>query len=106
MAQTALSIEKKQKVLVNTVSTSSLALNVVLGLSLKYLWGMINVLQFIIYMNEWKINWPANANLAIKTLRTIALGEFIDTNKMMNTVAAFYGIHMNSETQTIAEETT
>jgi hypothetical protein len=66
MAQTALSIEKKQKVLVNTVSTSSLALNVVLGLSLKYLWGMINVLQFIIYMNEWKINWPANANLAIK----------------------------------------
>jgi hypothetical protein len=106
MAQTALSIEKKQKVLVNTVSTSSLALNVVLGLSLKYLWGMINVLQFIIYMNEWKINWPANANLAIKTLRTIALGEFIDTNKMMNTVAAFYGIHMNIETQTIAEETT
>ena len=84
MAGTALSIEKKQKVLVNTVSTSSVALNIILGLSLKYLWGMINVLQFVIYMNEWKINWPANANLAVKTLRTIALGEFIDTTKMMN----------------------
>ena len=84
MAGTALSIEKKQKVLVNTVSTSSVALNIILGLSLKYLWGIFNVLQFVIYMNEWKINWPANANLAVKTLRTIALGEFIDTTKMMN----------------------
>ena len=97
MAGTALSIEKKQKVLVNTVSTSSVALNIILGLSLKYLWGMINVLQFIIYMNEWKINWPANANLAVKTLRTIALGEFIDTTKMMNSVAEFYGIDLQSE---------
>lgn len=97
MAGTALSIEKKQKVLVNTVSTSSVALNIILGLSLKYLWGMINVLQFVIYMNEWKINWPANANLAVKTLRTIALGEFIDTTKMMNSVAEFYGIDLQSE---------
>jgi hypothetical protein len=97
MAGTALSIEKKQKVLVNTVSTSSLALNIILGLSLKYLWGMINVLQFVIYMNEWKINWPANANLAVKTLRAIALGEFIDTTKMMNSVAEFYGIDLQSE---------
>ena len=98
MAATALSIEKKQKVLVNTVSSSSLGLNILLGLSLKYLWGMINVLQFIIYMNQWKINWPANSHLAVKTLRTVALGEFMDKTKMMNSVAKFYGIHINSET--------
>ena len=51
MALTAKSIEKKQKVLVNTISTSSVAVNILLGLSLKYLWGMVNVLQFVIYMN-------------------------------------------------------
>jgi hypothetical protein len=44
MAETAKSIEKKQKVLVNTISSSSLAVNILLGLSLKYLWGMVNVL--------------------------------------------------------------
>jgi hypothetical protein len=91
MAATAESLESKQKVLVNGLSTSSLALNIFLGLSLKYLWGMVNILQFIIYMHEWRLNWPANASLAIKTLRTIALGEFIDTKKIGNKVIEWYG---------------
>ena len=70
-----------------------------LGLSLKYLWGMVNVLQFIIYMQQWKVNWPANANLAVKTLRTIALGEFIDTKKMSNSILAFYGIIIGNNSE-------
>jgi hypothetical protein len=91
MAATATSIEKKQKFMVNTLSTSSLAINILLGLSLKYLWGMVNVLQFCIYMLDWHLNWPANASLAIKTLRTFALGEFIDYKKIYNKVLAYYG---------------
>jgi hypothetical protein len=52
---------------------------------------MINVLQFVIYMKDWRLNWPTNASLAIKTLRTIALAEFIDFKKMGGKVLAFYG---------------
>ncbi len=51
MAKTANSIEKNQKVFVNTISFSSLTVNILLGFSLKYLWGMVNILQFVIYMN-------------------------------------------------------
>ena len=80
----------------NTISTSSVAVNVVLGLSLKYLWGMVNVLQFIIYMKKWKVNWPPNASLAVNTLKTIALGEFIDIQKMLKTTLNFYGIEIGA----------
>ena len=104
MAQTAKSIEKKQKVLVNTISSSSVAVNILLGLSLKYLWGMVNMLQFVIYMNQWKVNWPPNANLAVKTLRTIALGEFIDTNKILNSIVDFYGIQIESHSRQIDDQ--
>jgi len=57
-------------------------LNILLGLSLKYLWGMVNTLQFVIFMDEWKVNWPPNASKALKMIRKIALGEFIDTKKI------------------------
>jgi hypothetical protein len=33
-------------------------------------------------MNQWKIIWPPNANLAVKTLRIIVLGEFIDAKDL------------------------
>ena len=51
MAATAIAVETNQKVIMNTASTSTFVLNLLLGLTLKYLWGMINVLQFVIYMN-------------------------------------------------------
>jgi hypothetical protein len=84
---------KKQQTTINAFVTGSLPLNIFLGLSLKYLWGMVNSLQFIIFMNQWKVNWPPNASLTIKTLRTIALGEFIDTNKIKSQVYDFYGLN-------------
>jgi hypothetical protein len=51
MAATAIAIETNYKIIMNTVSTLTIVLNLLLGLTLKYLWGMINVLQFVIYMN-------------------------------------------------------
>ena len=62
----------------NAFITSSMPLNLVLGVSLKFLWGMVNSLQFIVFMEQWKVNWPPNASIAIKTIRMIALAEFID----------------------------
>ena len=97
MAVRAEAVETNQKIFVNTMSTSTMGLNIILGLSLKYLWAMINMLQFVIYMNEWKVNWPANANLAIQTLRTIALGEFFDTTKITNGILNFYGIYPGTD---------
>lgn len=37
----------------NTVATGNVVLNIVLGSSLKLLWGMINTLQFVVFFTEW-----------------------------------------------------
>lgn len=59
-SQKVQSLAKNQQA-INTLLTSSLPINLLLGLSLKYLWGMINTLQYIIFMDEWTVNWPPNA---------------------------------------------
>ena len=61
----------------NTVATGNVVLNILLGSSLKFLWGMINTLQFVVFFTDWDVVIPPNATLAIETFRTIALGEFI-----------------------------
>ena len=63
----------------NAVATGNVFVNILLGTSLKFLWGMINTLQFIVFFTEWKVRIPANATIAILTFRKIALGEFIES---------------------------
>jgi hypothetical protein len=77
----------------NLLATSSLPLNIVMGVSLKYLWGMVNTLQFVIFMDQWKLNWPPNASMAIKSIRSIALGEFIDTKALKAKILDYYGLN-------------
>ena len=61
----------------NTIATGNVVLNIILGSSLKLLWGMINTLQFVIFFTEWQVRMPTNATMALETFRVIALGEFI-----------------------------
>ena len=61
----------------NTIATGNTFLNILLGSSLKFLWGMINTLQFVVFFTDWNVSIPPNATLAIRTFRSIALGEFI-----------------------------
>ena len=49
-----------------------------LGYGLKYLWGTINVLQFIIFMIQWLITIPDNAKVFLTALKMLALMEFMD----------------------------
>ena len=38
-----------------------LALQIMLGSSLKVLWTMVNMLQFVIFFTEWNVLMPKNA---------------------------------------------
>ena len=39
----------------NAITTSNIALNLSLSMTLKFLWGMINTLQFIVFFTEWRL---------------------------------------------------
>ena len=39
----------------NTIATSNIFINIVLGASLKLLWGMINMLQYVVFFTDWAV---------------------------------------------------
>ncbi len=47
--------EAATKVAVTALAPSTLAVNLIVGLSLKKLWSAVNLLQFITYVNLWKV---------------------------------------------------
>ena len=58
-------------------TTGNILLNIILGLSLKALWGMINTLQFVVFFTDWNARMPVATEMVIQNFRVIALGEFI-----------------------------
>jgi len=86
MAEQVQVFAQRQGYAVNTVSALNVATNVVMGASLQYLWDMVNTLQFVIFMTEWRVNWPANVTITIKTLRTVALGELVEFDSVKKVV--------------------
>ena len=64
----------------NTILTGNIFINILLGSSLKFLWGMINTLQFVVFFTRWEVQIPPTTKEVIKEFRKIALGEFIPWN--------------------------
>ena len=52
---------------------------------------MINTLQFVVFFTEWQAQMPANAVIAIKTFRNIALGEFIPYEWLTEKIDKLFG---------------
>ena len=61
-------------------SVSNLVLNILLGVGLKYLLNMVNLLQFIIFMRAWLIGIPDFTDQWLLSLKTLALFEFLPTD--------------------------
>lgn len=64
---------------VATMTWGLLILQTVLAFGLKYLWNIMNLLQFLIFMVLWPIRLPITTKLIINELRSIAFLEFIPT---------------------------
>ncbi len=63
----------------NVVATVNLFIGLIFSFGLKYMWNFVNILQFLVFMTSWNINYPLNALAVLKYLKSIALMEFIPT---------------------------
>ena len=54
----------------------NIVLRLILGKSLKSIWDVVNVLQFIVFFELIKVNLAPHARLFLAQLRRIILGEF------------------------------
>jgi len=63
-----------------TLALGNLILNLVLGFGMKYLWNMVNLLQFVVYMRAWLILLPIKTDVFLGALKSLALFEFLSTD--------------------------
>ena len=62
------------------LSIGNLVLNLLLAAALKYLWNMVNLLQFAVFMRQWLVKIPAETDIFLKSLKTLALLEILPTD--------------------------
>ena len=58
-------------------SQLNIVVSLMLGVSLKQIWSVLNTLQLIVYTSEIEANLPAVSLTMLKELRRVALFEFI-----------------------------
>ena len=85
-------IETEVETSMTTFSIGNLVLNSFLAFGLKYLWNMVTLLQFMIFMREWLVSLPDEANIFLKELRSLALLEFLQKYEIKDTVFGWFGI--------------
>ena len=47
-------------------------------MGLKYLWNIMNLLQFLIFMLMWQVDLPRFTYVCLSELKSLALLEFLD----------------------------
>ena len=50
------------------------------------MWSMFNVLQFLVFIGEWKINVDPFVETLLEQLKKLALFEFIDTKPIKDEI--------------------
>ena len=77
---------------VASVSWSLLLLQVILAFGLKYLWNIMNLLQFLIFMILWQIRLPKTTKILIGELRSLAFLEFIPSEWFKKVLRGIFGV--------------
>ena len=62
-----------------SVAWGNLILNLILSKGFKHLWGLVNLLQFLIFFLEWNVNYTYDVQSFLKSAKSLALMEFLPT---------------------------
>ncbi len=65
------------------LAPSTLIVNLLLGISLKKLWSAVNLLQFVTYVNLWKVSLPVNLENFFKKASFFARGDWIPKKRII-----------------------
>ena len=53
---------------------------------------MVTLLQFVVFMRAWQIFLPVNADIFLKSLKSLALFEFLPIDNLDEKVMNLFGI--------------
>lgn len=72
-------------------------MNLFLAAGLKYMWNMVTLLQFVIFMRLWKVDMPVKTKTVLKSVKTLALFEFLPTEKLTDKIQSWFDIDQLSD---------
>jgi len=75
-------LKEETKSTMAAFAVGNLILNLFLAIGLKYLWNMVNLLQFIVFMRVWLVQIPIETDVFLESLKTLALFEFLPTDQI------------------------
>ena len=87
------------------LSIGILVLQIFLAMGLKYLWNIMNLLQFLIFMQMWTITFPPTTRIILEQLRSLALLEFIPTESFTRFFKKILGMSEDGDCDEESSET-
>jgi len=85
-------IEETMSVVLTTFSSVQIPITFFAIIALKYIWNLVNVLQFVVFTHYWNVNLPPNVEVVITKLKYVALGEFIPYDWLFSKVESFLAV--------------
>ena len=76
----------------NTVAWTNVLIQLVIAYGLKYLWNIVNIMQFAVYLPLWSLNYPATVTSFLKAVKVIALMEFLPTDWLNDGLSDAFGM--------------
>ena len=70
-------------------------MDLLLGTSLKKIWSIVNILQFIVFFHFIKVSIAAHSSVFLSKLKIIALGEFFPYEEITNEVEEKFNIDVD-----------
>ena len=74
-------------------SWANVAIQFFLAYGLKYLWGIVNIMQFAVFLPLWTINYPAKVLAFLKAVKVIAFMEFLPTDWLTDGISDTFGMN-------------
>ncbi len=88
-------VQALAKIVAGTMQTIAIGViigNIIFAFSLKQMWNLVGLLQYLVYLQLWKLNYPENAVAVLAYLKYIALMEFIPIKEIQDWISEKVGI--------------
>ena len=61
------------------------------------MWNLINILQFLVFMQKWRVSIPYKTLIWLQTLKAIALFEFVPKKWFTDSISGLLGFEVSQK---------
>ena len=85
-------LEKRVTNIMNTSGIATWVTNICLTSALKYLWKTINLFQFLIFIANWSLIYPSNAQIVLDKVQNLIFMDWLPIDELLTWLSNKLGI--------------